>query len=250
MFETSVVRVQARAADRHFGLLTLSVVVHAAIIVAVVAAGLASVSMPNEAPKQMTIPFMERVPPALGTPDAKPAVKPPAPQQPQTQRTPVPQVVTAPSVVPQTVQPTAPSTSTGSDEQTTGTGDTGTVGVPWGSPIGVGDGPPATSTVVPEPAGPLVAGVGDVKAPIVIKRVSPPYPRLAATAHLGGFVIVECIIDKTGVVRDAKVVKSTSAMFDQAALDAVQQWQFAPGSLYGKPVDTIFDLTVTFTITR
>ena len=35
-----------------------------------------------------------------------------------------------------------------------------------------------------------------------------------------------------------------------AALDAVQQWQFAPGSLHGRAVDTIFDLTVTFTITR
>jgi hypothetical protein len=30
----------------------------------------------------------------------------------------------------------------------------------------------------------------------------------------------------------------------------VQQWQFAPGTLRGKPVDTIFDLTVTFTISR
>jgi len=250
MFETSVVRVQARAADRRLGLLTLSVIAHAAIIIAVVAAGLASVSMPNQAPPQMTIPVFDRVPPALGTPDAKPAAKPPAQQQPQTQRAPVSQVVTAPTVVPPTVEPTSASTSTGSDEQTTGTGDTGQPGVPWGSPVGVGDGPPATSTVVPEPTGPLVAGVGDVKSPIVLKRVAPPYPRLAQTAHLSGFVIVECIIDKTGVVRDAKVVKSTSTMFDQAALDAVQQWQFAPGSLYGKPVDTIFDLTVTFTITR
>lgn len=249
MFETSVVHVKARAADRRLGLLTLSVIAHAAIIVAVVAAGLASVSMPNQAPPQMTIPVFDRVPPALGTQEAKPAVKPPATQQPQTQRVPAPQVVTAPSVVPQTVVPTTASTSTGTDEQTTGTGDTGQPGVPWGSPIGVGDGPPTTSTVVPEQTGPLPV-VGDVKAPIVLKRVAPPYPRLAATAHLSGFVIVECIIDKTGVVRDAKVVKSTSAMFDQAALDAVQQWQFAPGSLYGKPVDTIFDLTVTFTITR
>jgi hypothetical protein len=30
----------------------------------------------------------------------------------------------------------------------------------------------------------------------------------------------------------------------------VQQWQFKPGTLYGRPVDTIFDLTITFQITR
>jgi len=249
MFETSVVRVQARAADRRLGLLTISVVAHAAIIIAIVAAGLASVKMPNQAPLQMTMPVFMHVPPALGTPNARPAVKPPTPQQPQTQRAPAPQTVVAPSTIPQTTEATTASTSTGIDTQSTGSDDTGPVGVPWGSPDGVGEGPPATTTQV-EQSGPLVAGVGDVKAPIVLHRVTPPYPRAAMLIHLNGFVIVECIIDRTGVVRDAKVIKSSSGLFEQAALDAVQQWQFAPGSLHGKPVDTIFDLTVTFQITR
>ena len=84
MFETSVVHVQARAADRRLGLLTISVVAHAAIIIAIVAAGLASVKMPNQAPLQMTIPFFEHIPPALGNPGARPAVRPPTPQQQQT----------------------------------------------------------------------------------------------------------------------------------------------------------------------
>ncbi len=250
MFETSVVRVQARAADRRFGLLTLSIIAHAAIIVSIVAAGLASVQMPSQPPMQMTIPFIQSPPPALGTPDAKPAPKPPTPQQPQTQRAPVPQTVVAPTTVPETTVPTTASSSTGTDTQSTGTGDTGQVGVPWGVPDGVGDAPPSTATAVPEQTGPLVAGVGDVKAPVVLRRVTPPYPRAAMVAHLNGFVIVECIIDRNGVVRDAKVLKSSSGMFEQAALDAVQQWQFAPGSLHGKAVDTIFNLTVTFQITR
>jgi TonB family protein len=50
-------------------------------------------------------------------------------------------------------------------------------------------------------------------------------------------------------VRDARVLRSTSTLFDQSAIDAVQQWQFTPGSLHGKAVDTIFDLTVTFRVT-
>jgi TonB family protein len=252
MFETSVVRVQDRAVERRFGLLTFSVVAHAAIIIAIVAASLASVTMPNQAPNQITIPVFGSLPPALGTPDAKPAQPKPAQpaQPPQAQHVPVPQTVVAPTVVPETTD-VAASTSTGSDDASSSSGDSGTVGVPWGSKDGIGiDAPPATNIVAEEQAGPLVAGVGDVKAPVVLRRVAPPYPRTAMMAHLNGFVIVECIIDRNGVVRDAKVVKSTSALFEQAALDAVQQWQFAPGSLHGKPVDTIFDLTVTFTITR
>ena len=201
MFETSVVHVQARAADRRLGLLTISVVAHAAIIISIVAAGLASVKMPNQAPPQMTIPFFEHIPPALGSPNARPAVKPPTPQQPQTQHAPAPQTVVAPNTIPQTTEPTTASTSTGIDTQTTGS-DTGPLGVPWGSPEGVRDGPPATTAEVEQTA-PLPAGVGDVKAPIVLHRVTPPYPRAAMLIHLNGFVIVECIIDRTGVVRDA-----------------------------------------------
>jgi hypothetical protein len=30
-------------------------------------------------------------------------------------------------------------------------------------------------------------------------------------------------------------------------LDALQQWTFAPGTLHGQPVDTYFELTITFT---
>jgi protein TonB len=90
--------------------------------------------------------------------------------------------------------------------------------------------------------------VGDVKAPVVIRRVQPLYPKLAINVRMNGTVIVECIIDKTGRVREAHVLRSTSTMFDQSALDAVQQWLFAPGSLHGQAVDTIFDLTVTFRV--
>jgi TonB family protein len=249
MFETSVIRVQTRTADRRYGLLTLSVAAHAAIIIAIVSASLARVTMPENAPNQMIIPFIQSIPPALGTPDAKPVQKPAAPQPPQTQRAPVPLTVqTAPLTIPTTVEPAAASTSTGEDT-TSSTGDTGPVGVPWGSERGIGtDGPPATPDVIEQTA-PLPV-TGDVRAPVVLRRVQPVYPRPALVARMNGFVIVECIIDRTGVVRDAKVLRSSSALFEPSALEAVQQWQFTPGSLHGRAVDTIFDLTVTFTISR
>ena len=62
-------------------------------------------------------------------------------------------------------------------------------------------------------------------------------------------VVVECIIDQTGHVRDARVVSSSSPLFNQSAIDAVLQWQFMPGTLHGRSIDTIFDLNVTFRVT-
>ena len=224
MFESSVVRVQARAADRRLGLLTLSVGAHVAIIAGVVAAGLTSVRLPERAPNQWTIPVVPAPPPALGTPDARPRPTQAQPQKPQAQRVPVPQVVTAPNTIPRTVESVPASSAPASDTATTGGGPEGTPGVPTGSIEGVDvDGPPSTSAALAMPTTPVRAGIGDVKSPVVVRRVQPLYPPAAMRIHMNGFVIVECIIDRTVVVRDAKVIQSSSKLFEQSALDAVQQ---------------------------
>jgi periplasmic protein TonB len=104
-----------------------------------------------------------------------------------------------------------------------------------------------TDTAPPPPKeqAPLRVG-GDVKAPTVISRVEPTYPEVARKARISGIVIVECIIDKNGVVRDVKVLKPLPFGLDQAAAAAVQKWRFRPGTLNGQPVDVIFNLTVNF----
>jgi len=230
MFETAVVH--ARSGDRRFGFLSLSLAVHTAAVAAVIAASVASTTLPIEAPKQM-MPVYLAIPPALGTPDAAPRPKP------RTSAVAAPLVVTAPSTIPSTLAPAAPAATevTGS-----GTADTA-VGVPWGSDSGIGtDAPPA-----PDAAGPLVIK-GDVKAPIIIHRVEPLYPRLALQARMNGTVVLQCVIDKAGHIRDVRVVTSTFGAFEQPAIDAVQQWLFAPGTLNGQAVDTIFELTVRFQV--
>ena len=92
---------------------------------------------------------------------------------------------------------------------------------------------------------PLRVG-GDVKAPVVINRVEPVYPEVARKARISGIVIVECIIDKGGTVRDVQVLKGLPFGLDQAAVEAVKKWKFKPGTLNGQPVDVIFNLTVNF----
>jgi len=86
---------------------------------------------------------------------------------------------------------------------------------------------------------------GKIKAPTKIKDVVPVYPTAARSAGAQGVVIVEATIGADGKVQDAKVLRSIP-LLDQAALDAVRQWEFTPTRLNGKPVPVIMTVTVNF----
>ena len=62
-----------------------------------------------------------------------------------------------------------------------------------------------------------------------------------------GVVIIEATIGPDGRVKDAKVLRSIP-LLDQAALDAVKQWQFTPTLLNNVPVPVIMTVTVNFTL--
>ncbi|HET7710351.1 MAG TPA: TonB family protein [Thermoanaerobaculia bacterium] len=87
---------------------------------------------------------------------------------------------------------------------------------------------------------------GDVRPPVVIHRVNAAYSDEARKARIQGDVMVEAVIDESGAVVDANVIKPLPAGLDQAALDAVKQWRFRPATLAGKPVKVIFTVTVSF----
>jgi periplasmic protein TonB len=249
MFETSVIHAEV-VAEKRVGLLTASFAFHAFVVIAILANGIRTIEFPTSAPKEYTIPIFAmpvQVPPALGVPNGgHKQSTPPTPVKPTT-----PAANLAPNTVPDHTEPLQSATTSTGDPTATNSdvGSDQPQGVPWGVPHGVGvDGPPSTATIAAEPDVPLRI-VGDVKAPVVIRRVQPVYPKLAINARMNGTVVVECTIDKTGRVREAHVLSSTSPMFNQSALEAVQQWQFAPGSLHGTAIDTIFVLTVTFRVT-
>lgn len=88
---------------------------------------------------------------------------------------------------------------------------------------------------------------GDVKPPKKTKHVNPVYPEGAREAGIEGVVILETVIDKEGKVAHAEVVKSVPEL-DQAALDAVLQWEFEPTYVDGKKVRVRMTVTVNFTL--
>lgn len=88
---------------------------------------------------------------------------------------------------------------------------------------------------------------GDIKEPKKIKHVAPVYPQEALQSRVQGIVIIEARIDQDGRVADARVLRPV-ALLDQAALDAVLQWEFLPTLIDGQPVPVIITVTVSFTL--
>ncbi len=88
---------------------------------------------------------------------------------------------------------------------------------------------------------------GKVKPPTKIKDVRPVYPPLARSARVSGIVIIEATIGPDGKVIDTKVLRSVP-MLDEAALDAVRQWEYRPTLLNGAPVPVVMTVTINFTL--
>jgi TonB family protein len=86
---------------------------------------------------------------------------------------------------------------------------------------------------------------GKIEAPIKMNDVQPIYPAIAQSAHVAGAVTIEATIGTDGKVIDAKVVRSIP-LLDQAALDAVRQWEYRPTFLNGVPVPVLVTVTVNF----
>ena len=99
---------------------------------------------------------------------------------------------------------------------------------------------------VPGALGAIRVG-GSIKAPTQVNKVAPVYPPIAQSARVQGIVILEATISTDGRVIDAKVLRSVP-LLDQAARDAVLQWQYTPTFLNGAPVPVIMTVTVTFTL--
>lgn len=97
-----------------------------------------------------------------------------------------------------------------------------------------------------EPKAPPAQRVGgEIQEPKKLKNVPPVYPEEAKKARVQGVVILECTISPAGKVADVRVLRGIP-LLDQAAVDAVKQWEYTPTLLAGKPVPVIMTVTVNF----
>lgn len=74
------------------------------------------------------------------------------------------------------------------------------------------------------------------KAPQIVKKVIPVYPDMARRAGLEGTVWVKILVDKDGKPKKAAVIKSTTEIFNDPAVEAAMQFLFTPAVMNNGPV--------------
>jgi TonB family protein len=111
--------------------------------------------------------------------------------------------------------------------------------------------PPPPSAPLRSPAGtdwpPPVRVGGPIKVPTKVKDVKPLYPEIAQASRVQGVVIIEAMIDPSGRVAEARVLRG-QPLLDDAALEAVKGWEFTPTQVEGVAVPVIMTVTVNFSL--
>ena len=92
-----------------------------------------------------------------------------------------------------------------------------------------------------------VSITADVARSLLLQMPTVAYPPIAKAARISGTVELRATISETGSVEVLEVV-SGPAMLQQAALDAVRQWQYKPYLVNNKPAEVETTVNVIFTL--
>jgi protein TonB len=86
------------------------------------------------------------------------------------------------------------------------------------------------------------------KAPTVLRKVDPDYPKEALKDSLEGSVMVKVRVNESGRVTYAKIETTDNVIFNDAALKAARKWIFTPAILNGKPARTWISIPFHFSL--
>lgn len=84
--------------------------------------------------------------------------------------------------------------------------------------------------------------------PQLVRQIQPEYPIVARKAGVEGTVYLKVLVSKAGQVTKAEVVRGKE-IFHQAALDAIQEFEFKPARQSDKPVDVWLMVPMQFRLT-
>lgn len=222
-----VTRPSVSIGNRKWYTLPLSLVSHSAIVLTLIA-------LPILAPALMPTPW-EQIDAAYIT-ELVPPSPPPRPRP----------IDAQPAANPEAAPYEAPETIAPEKDLDVSWQDTASPGVVGGIEDAETALVPPPPVAPPAPTRPVPVG-GAIRAPLKVKHVMPAYPQLALLSRVQGIVIIEATIGADGRVVDARILRSVP-LLDQAALDAVRQWEFTPTLLNGVPVPVVMSVTVTFTL--
>jgi len=86
----------------------------------------------------------------------------------------------------------------------------------------------------------------DITPPRVTKQVNPQYSPGSRGVRIRGSVLIETVVSSRGAPNKTHVVRGLDKEIDAAAVDAVNQWLFAPGKKNGKPVAVRVQIEIQF----
>ena len=92
------------------------------------------------------------------------------------------------------------------------------------------------------------AAQSDAPAPIHV--VPPQYPARALQRGRSGAVTLRFTIDVNGSTKDIEVVESSSSVFEDAAVEALSKWRYAPRTENGQPVEWRVQTIIRFGLAR
>jgi len=88
---------------------------------------------------------------------------------------------------------------------------------------------------------------GRVDAPILIRKADPEYTPEARQAGLQGTVVLYVVVDETGKIGTAKVIRGLGMGLDEKAVECVRKWKFMlPRTLEGRPIPSEATVEVNF----
>lgn len=76
-----------------------------------------------------------------------------------------------------------------------------------------------------------------VSPPVTTYRAKVRRPTGISSQNASGEVVIECFVDKKGILREPAIFKSSGVLvLDVAAMDAVGQWRYKPAMCAGQPI--------------
>lgn len=131
-----------------------------------------------------------------------------------------------------------------------GNGDGPGAGAGKGPGVGPGDGDGLGPGQERGTGGKIYRPGSDVTLPSAIYRAQPHYTNAAIRARIEGVVLVECVVEPSGLCSRLRLVKSLDSTFglDEQALRAATEWRFRPGTRLGEPVPIVVTIELGFTI--
>lgn len=116
------------------------------------------------------------------------------------------------------------------------------------------DGEPILAAATPPPLPAIVAEAhpGLVKPERLPGAAQPEFPAVARQVRTGGVVVLQAVVGIDGTVSGIRILRAPSPDlgFSEAAVRAVEQWTYRPGTVSGRPVAVRLTVVVNFNLVR